>query len=80
MKKAVLREYLKNREEKTLTIDRDKFFTLEVEDVDLTDSKDTFGEIIRKAAKDAVEQYEKEIETLELEEVKPKKKAKKGEK
>lgn len=80
MKKAVLREYLKNREEKTLTIDRDKFFALEVEDVDLTDSKDTFGEIIRKAAKDAVEQYEKEIETLELEEVKPKKKAKKGEK
>lgn len=80
MKKAVLREYLKNREEKTLTIDRDKFFALEVEDVDLTDSKDTFGEIIRKAAKDAVEQYEKKIETLELEEVKPKKKAKKGEK
>lgn len=73
MKKNVLREYLKNREMETITIDRDKFFTFEVEDADVSNSKDTFGEIIKKAAKEAVDIYEEKV-------VKPKKKAKKGEK
>jgi hypothetical protein len=74
MKKNVLREYLKNREEKTLTLRQDRYFTFEVDDVDLTNSdNDTFGKIIKKAAKEAVEIYEEKV-------VKPKKKAKKGDK
>ena len=72
MKKAVLREYLKNREMETITIDRDKFFVFEVEDADVTNGKDTFGEIIKKAAKEAIEIYEEKA-------IKPKK-TKKGDK
>lgn len=62
MKKNVLREYLKNREEKTLTIRQDNYFTFEVDDVDTTnENNDTFGKIIKKAAKEAVELYEENV-------------------
>ena len=71
MKKAVLREYLKNREGKTITFDRDKFFTFEVEDVN--DYKEgAIEKFIKENAKKAVELYEEKV-------VKPKKKPKKGE-
>lgn len=71
MKKAVLREYLKNREAKTLTIHQDKYFTFAVDDADLSSDNDTLGNFIRKAAKEAVDIYEEKV-------VKPRKKAKKG--
>ena len=73
MKKAVLREYLKNREKDVTTINQDSFFTIEVDDVDVINSdNDTLGKFIKKAAKEAVEIYEEKV-------VKPKK-AKKGDK
>ena len=76
MKKAVLREYLKKREIKpitfnkkeTVTIDRDKFFIIEVEDVDGY-KEGAVEELIKKNAKKAVELYEEEV-------VKPKRKKK----
>lgn len=71
MKKAVLRELLKNREKETITIDRNKFFTFEVEEVDGY-KEGAVEELIKKNAKKAVELYEEKV-------IKPKKKAKKGE-
>ena len=53
MKKAVLREYLKNREEKKTTINQDSCFTIEVEEP--TDKrKDVAMELVKKAAKKVI--------------------------
>jgi hypothetical protein len=39
MKKNVLREYLKNRKKDVMTIERDKYFTIEVDDVEIVKPK-----------------------------------------
>lgn len=53
MKKAVLREYLKNREEKKTTINQDSGFTIEVEEPN-GKRKDVAMELVKKAAKKVI--------------------------
>ena len=50
MKKAVLREYLKNREKDVTTVNQDSFFTIEVEEP-TEDRKDVAMELVKKEAK-----------------------------
>jgi hypothetical protein len=54
MKKAVLREYLKNREKDVTTINQDSFFTIEVEEP-TEDREDVAMELVKKAAKKAAD-------------------------
>lgn len=54
MKKAVLREYLKNREKDVMTINQDSFFTIEVEEP-TNDMPDVAMELVKKAVKNAAE-------------------------
>lgn len=50
MKKAVLREYLKNRKKDVVTINQDSFFTIEVEEP-TNDMPDVAMELVKKAVK-----------------------------
>ena len=50
MKKAVLREYLKNREKDVITINQDNFFAIEVEEP-TSKRKDVAMELVKKTIK-----------------------------
>lgn len=55
MKKTVLKEYLKNREKDVTTINRDSFFTIEVEEP-TSEMEDTAMKLVKKAAKKAAKE------------------------